>query len=107
MIKKNHKMWWLRKNLRRRLDSSTVLAIFTLVVMLVSIPISLQFLGRIKEIDRTNITYAEGQNSSLTISASNIVDLTSPFDAIILLNTDSAPIRAVDVVIDYDPTYLD
>ncbi len=98
----------LRKYLKKRFDLSTSFAIITVVTMLVSIPLLLSFVQRGKDLSRPDLVRAAvGQHSSLTLSITANQQLNTPFDAIILLNTDSALIRGVDIVIDYDPSILE
>ncbi len=97
----------LKKYLTTKLDLSTSISIITIFVMLLSLPLISSLVKTDQDMTKLNTVTATGQSSSLNISVSNNQALNTPFDALILLNTDSAPVKGVDVVIDYDPSYLE
>lgn len=97
----------LKKYLTIKLNLSTSIGLITIFGLLLSIPLILIFDNREQVLTKINEVRAVGQASSLTISVFNNQTLDTPFDALVLLNTDSASIKGVDLIIDYDPSYLD
>lgn len=100
-------MFLLRRYLTTKLDLSTSLAILTVFLLLFSIPLSLGFFQQKAEFTKTDIVRATGENASLTLSSQEVQTINTPFETLLLLNTDSRPVSRVNVVIDYDPNSLE
>ncbi len=99
-------MFLLKKYLTTKLDLSTSIALIAVFFLLFSLPFSLNFFRKEEEVSKFDIVRAEGAKASLTLSASPAQTIDVPFDMLILLNTDGRAIKKVDVVVDYDPSYL-
>lgn len=99
-------MFWLHKYLTTKLNFSTSIGIFSVFLMLFSLSIFINLSSQKEDFSKSEVVRATGEHASLTLSAEPTQEVEKAFEALIILNTDSRPIKQVDVVIDYDPDTL-
>ncbi len=98
-------MLQLREYFKAKLDFSSVISLIALFGIFLLIPlIYVASQNSSNSIRSAPVVASEGKFASLTMNVvRDRVNPTDSFGIILVLNTDSAPVKNVDVVIDYDP----